>query len=181
MRWDDKLFSGTHEKWHWAVSREMVRALEELAVTTFTDHYLCIVSFDGGSISPGPEECALGWSCIGGVMVSPRLHPAVNIPCDTHDEWYIFRTPPEKFPKFDRFVNYGAFNLADPRQMAETFDPTWERSGLDWLYPLQERFWALLEQMDPIAYIGSGDNDIVVSTNRDFVSKFLAMARTGTT
>ena len=66
---------------------------------------------------------------------------------------------------------------ADPREVAATFDPTGERSGLDWLYPLQDAFWHQLELVDPEAYIASGGSDIVVSTNRAFVDRFLELAR----
>ncbi|MBC7857038.1 MAG: hypothetical protein IAF94_26710 [Pirellulaceae bacterium] len=52
--------------------------------------------------------------------------------------------------------------------MATTFDPTWERSGLDWLYPIQERFWAQVNKLSPLSYIAIGDNEVVVTRNKSF-------------
>lgn len=48
------------------------------------------------------------------MMVSPPLHEGLDVPCDQFDEWYIFEDAGSRIREFDRFVNYGSFNLADP-------------------------------------------------------------------
>mgnify|MGYP006923745267 FL=1 len=35
--------------------------------------------------------------------------------------------------------------------------------------PIQERFWWQMKQIDPIAFIASGDIDIAVSRNEEFI------------
>ena len=177
MRWDDPVFSGTHSEWHWAVSCREIPRLGALIAEHFAGQYLCITAFDSGPIEPSPDELAIGWSLMDEVMVSPPLTQDFEIPKDQFDEWYVVDRQPTSFAQIHRFVNYMHFNLADPREVAATFDPTWERSGLNWLYPLQDAFWHQLELVDPEAYIASGGSDIVVSTNRAFVDRFLELAR----
>ena len=40
--------------------------------------------------------------------------------------------------------------------------------GLDWLYPIQERFWSQIETLRPISYIASGDNEVLVTRSSEF-------------
>jgi hypothetical protein len=173
MKWDDTLFRGQRDDWHWVVSRRMVLRLPELVGNYFPNCVLCITAFDSGHIQPSAEERALGWSTLGDVMISPPLRTGLDIPCDQYDEWFIVAERPTAFPEFDAFVNYGDFNLADPHALAATFDPTWEHFGLDWLYPLQQQFWQIINEIQPAAYIASGDNDIVVSRSVPFVEAFI--------
>lgn len=176
MSWDDPIFSGTHSKWHWAVSCREIRHLGKLVAAHFARHYLCITAFDSGTIQPSPEELEIGWSLVDEVMVSPPLTPDLAIPNDQFDEWYIVEQRPTSFIPIHPFVNYMHFNLAEPREMAASFDSTWERSGLDSLYPLQDAFWHQIELINPKAYVASGASDIVVSTDRAFVDRFLDLA-----
>ena len=170
MRWDDSIFTGQNGQWHWIVSRKEIDDLANLVVKTHAGCRLWISAFDSGPISPSPEESAVGWKTVDGAMVSPPLVQGICVPCDNHDEWYVFEDDLPKAESFERFVNYGCFNLADPREMAASFDPTWERSGLDWLYPIQERFWSHLERLLPLSYVSSGDYDIVVTRRGGFAA-----------
>jgi hypothetical protein len=168
MRWDDRVFDGLHGSFAWFVSREMIDDLVNNVLRHHLGLRLWIVTFDSGVITPNNGELDAGWTVIGDAMVSPPLTLDLEIPCDQFGEWYIVNHAKLPERTFERFVNYGGFNLADPRKMAESFDPTWERSGLDWLNPIQERFWNQIESIMPVAYICSGDNDIVVTQHREF-------------
>jgi hypothetical protein len=59
-------------------------------------------------------------------------------------------------------------------EIYKTLDPTWERGGLDYLVPIQERFWAQTERVDPVSYIAMGDLDVVVSKRREFIEHLRA-------
>jgi len=149
--------------------RDMIPDLDKLVIQYHPDSRLCITAFDSGSITPSIEERELGWSLADNVMVSPQLGEISYIPHAEYDEWYVFDRVPESIGGFECFVNYGSFNLADPRQMAASFDSTWERSGLDWLYPIQDRFWSQLDQLSPVTYVASGDCDIIVTQKFELV------------
>ena len=101
-------------------------------------------------------------------MISPPLSVGLEIPSDQHNDWYIFGEDQPSLGEFERFVIYGGFNFADPREMASSYDPTWDRSALDWLYPIQERFWTQLDRLAPVSYISNGDNDVVVTRLAEF-------------
>jgi hypothetical protein len=171
MRWDDRTYCGERDEWKWFVSRPQIQGLLELVLSEHFGARLWICTFDSGTISPDEDERLAGWSVVDGMMVSPPLHEGLDVPCDQYDEWYIFEDASSRIREFDRFVNYGGFNLADPKRMAESFDPSWERGGLDYLNPLQEGFWAQIDVLRPISYVGSGDNDVVVTRKPSFAAK----------
>jgi hypothetical protein len=137
---------------------------------------LCITACDGGPISPCPEEQARGWIVRGNVLVSPPLAEGLEIPHDQYDEWYLLDEPPPSDWSPEVFVNYGGFTLVPIEEIYKTYDPTWDRHGLDYLVPIQERFWAQVERVNPVSYIAMGDQDIVVSRRRDFVEQLRAGA-----
>jgi hypothetical protein len=168
MRWDDDIFQDQHDEWKWFVCRNVIENLPSLVIQEHPSCRLWITTFDSGTITPSAEELAIGWSSIDGAMVSPRLRAGLDIPSDHYDEWYIFDADRLALGQFERFVNYGGFNLADPRSMAKSFDPTWEPSGLDWLCAIQDRFWIQLDRLGPVSYIASGDNDVVVTRHHGF-------------
>lgn len=176
MRWDDCIFTGTHEGWSWLVVRAMVRELPAMTTAYHQGQRLCITAFDSGSIEPSPEERKVGWTMIDGVMVSPPLTPDTDLPCDGYDEWYIFSSLPTKFDFMDRYVNYEGFNLACPHALAESQDPTWDRKHYDWLGPLQQRFWEQMHRAEPTSYVASGAADIVVTRHPDFFRQALHAA-----
>jgi hypothetical protein len=176
MRWDDLIFTGLRDDWHWVVVREMIRELPILATQFHVGNRLCISAFDSGPISPSQEETSLGWSLIGELMVSPPLAANTEIPCDGHDEWYIFSRMPNAIDIKHRCVNYFGFTLADPKQLAASQDPTWDRTKCDWLVPLQENFWRDIDRLNPVSYVSSGDYDIVVTKNHQFAESILTLA-----
>lgn len=168
MRWDSPSFEGIHDGWQWFVSNSRLNDLLRLVVRGHLGHRLWITAFDGGPICPSAQEIVRGWKVVDSAMVSPPLEEGIDVPYDEFDEWYIFDDDRSRLSDVERFVNYSGFNLADPRAMAESFDPTWERSGLDWLYPIQERFWQQIDRLAPMSYISSGDRDVVVTKCHSF-------------
>lgn len=168
MRWDSPTFEGKHGDWRWFVSRSQIRDILRLVVREHFGQRLWITTFDSGTITPNAEQVSAGWKVVDSAMVSPPLVEGLEIPYEQFDEWYIFNDDHARLHDFERFVNYGGFNLADPRAMAESFDPTWERSGLDWLYPIQRQFWQQINNLSPVSYIGSGDYDVVVTQSPSF-------------
>jgi hypothetical protein len=109
-------------------------------------------------------------------MDSSPLVEGLDIPHDQYDEWYLFEEPPPAAWQPEVFVNYGGFTLAPIADILSTYDPTWDRRGLDYLVPIQERFWAQLERVDPVTYGAVGDYDVVVSKRREFIERLRAQA-----
>lgn len=107
-------------------------------------------------------------SVVDGMMVSPPVSEHLDVPQNQFDEWCLFPDASSRIREFERFVNYGGFTLADPRSVTASFDASWERDALDWLYPVQERFWSQIETLRPISYIATGDNDVLVTRNPSF-------------
>jgi hypothetical protein len=170
LGWDDPYFSGERGEWAWFVSRAPVEELMDLIRGEHSGDRLWICTFDSGSITPDETELAAGWSVVEGAMVSPPLGGGLEIPCDQSDEWYVFPDASARLGNFERFVSYGGFTLADPAAMAASFDPSWERNGLDWLYPIQERFWSQIDRLRPVSYISTGDNEVIVTRNPGFAA-----------
>jgi hypothetical protein len=168
--------SGRHGHFHWLVTPSSLPSLGETAVRFHLGLCLCITAFDSGPILPSPEEQAAGWVARRNVMVSPPLAEGLDIPYDQYDEWYLLNEPlpPEWEPEV--FVNYGGFTLVPVEEIYKTFDPRWERGGLDYLVPIQERFWAQMERVAPVSYIAMGDLDVVVSKRREFIEHLRAGA-----
>lgn len=176
MRWDDRIFSGTHGKWWWLVVRDELPSLLEVVTENHIGQRLCVTAFDSGPITPSSEETALGWTLRDDVMISPPLTTGCTIPCGEFDEWYIFRDLPDSLFGAERFVNYSGFNLADPKLLAASQDPTWDRAAFDSLIPLQVRFWKELDRVMPSTYIGRGDYDVVVTSMPGFAKRMLELA-----
>ncbi len=154
---------------HWLVSPSQVWPLTDLVLRFHHGLHLCVTAFDSGPIRPSEDEIAQGWTMQGNVMVSPPLNSTLSIPRDQYDEWYILARPAFAGAEIEVFVNCGGFTLVAPEETYKTFDPTWMRQGLDWLTPIQERFWSQLERLNPETYVAVGDNDVVVSRNRRFI------------
>ena len=171
MNWDDPVYRGERGEWTWIVSRAPMGELLDLVIAEHIGARLWICTFDSGTITPNAEEKAAGWTVVDGAMVSPSIQPGLDVPCEQYDEWYIFEDARSRIQHLERFVNYGGFNLADPKKMEGSFDPSWERGTLEYLYPLQARFWAQLELLRPISYIGCGDKDVVVTRNLVFAAR----------
>ena len=131
-----------------------------------------MASFDGGSAVPSDDERKLGWRELDDAMVLPSLRGNIDIPRDGFDEWQILEKEPTAIHPLERSVNVGGFRLAGPREIAGSYDPTWERDGLDRLYPIQQAFWAQLDRLQPLACIGMGDFEIIVTTDTIFVDLY---------
>ena len=176
MKWNDPWFSGTHDEWFWIDCRFQIDELPQLVSDHHGGNRLAIATFDSGSITPTPEERALGWSVVDEAMVSPPLTPRVKIPREDYDEWYIFPELPERVSILDRFVNHGGFTLADPTKLAASHNPPWHPSDCDWLVPLQMVFWENLTSINPITYVSSGDWNIVVTKLQPFAQSVTQVA-----
>jgi len=150
--------------------------LVEVTLRFHAGSRLCITAFDGAPLRLSPEETAVGWTAGRSVVVSPPLDDGTVIPRDEYDEWYVLDGPPPHEWQPEIFVNYGGFTLEAVEEIYKTYDPTWDRHGLDYLVPIQERFWAQIERIDPISYIAMGDQDVVVSKRLEFIEHLLAGA-----
>jgi len=177
MHWNDRIFTGSHGKWSWLIVRDIIPNLARLVANAHIGQRLCITAFDSGPLSPSPEEETLGWTSYADIMVSPPLTADIRIPCGEFDEWYVFPSPPKSLAVTDRYVNYMDFNLADPTMLAASYDPTWDQSGLDWLVPLQEKFWSEINRLAPSSYIASGDCEIIATSMPSFAKLMLDVAR----
>lgn len=64
-------------------------------------------------------------------MVSPPLAEGLEIPFDRYDEWYLLDESPHADWRPEVFVNYGRFTLQPTSAIYKTYDPTWEKIGLE--------------------------------------------------
>ena len=161
------MIAGQLGRFHWVVSTDFLPLLK-VALPCHLGLRLCITACDSGPIRPGPIDLAAGWATVGDVMVSPPVTPALEVPQGEYDEWYFLGAEPPSDWRPEVFVNYGGFTL--------TPDPTARALGHGSLPFLEERerFWRQLDQIDPVSYIASGDLDIAVSQNRDFIDRLRA-------
>ncbi len=161
--------SGKYKEYYWLVSSEALWSIEKLVVAYHEDRKLGITSFDSGPLKPTEEEKHLGWKFENEVMYSPRLKEGLEIPHDQYDEWYIDSDLELPTEGLEVFVNYGGFSLVPPEESYKEFDPSWEKGTLDFLKPIQIRFWAQIEKLDPETFVAVGDNDVVVSKSKNFI------------
>ncbi len=168
--------TGQHGRFYWLVAPSSLESLAELTVRCHPALHLCITAFDSGPISPDADELASGWTTKGKIMVSPPLVEGLEIPLDQYDEWYLLEQPPASEWQPEVFVNYGGFTIVPTEEILKTYDPTWDRHGLDWLVRIQERFWEQMERVNPVSYVAMGDCDVVVSQRRAFIERLRADA-----
>ncbi len=161
--------SGRHKEYYWLVSREALWGLEKLVISHHENMILAITSFDSGPLKPTAEELELGWKYNNEVMYSPRLKAGLDIPNDQYDEWYISKELEFANGTPEVFVNYGGFSLVPPDESYKEFYVSWEKDTLDFLIPIQFRFWSQIEEISPETFVAVGDNDVVVSKNRGFI------------
>jgi hypothetical protein len=166
--------TGQHGRFYWLVASRSLPSIAEIVVQCHPTLRLCITAFDSGPITPSADELALGWTTHGKGMVSPPLGDCLHIPHDGYDEWYLLEEPPASDWEPDIFVNYGGFTLVSMEEILKSYDPTWDRHGLDWLVPIQERFWEQMERINPVSYVAMGDNDVVVSQRRELIERLRA-------
>ncbi len=134
---------------------------------------LAITSFDSGPLKPSKEEIELGWRDRDKIMYSPCLSKSIDIPHDQYDEWYVASTLVLESDALEVFVNYGGFSLVPPEESYKEFDPSWEKNSLDFLKPIQSRFWYQIEKICPETFVAIGDNDVVVSKNKQFIEAII--------
>jgi hypothetical protein len=163
--------TGQTGRFFWLVAPSPLASLAETTVRYHPGLRLCITAFDSGPILPDPEETALGWTTVGKVLASPPLSDGVDIPHDHYDEWYLLERPPAPGWEPEVFVSYLGFTLVPTEEILESYDPTWDRHGVDWLVPIQERFWQQMETVRPITYVAMGCNDVVVSQRREYIER----------
>jgi hypothetical protein len=160
--------TGNHGEYQWLVSPQ-IWLLPGLVQRHHEGLYLCIAAFDSGPIKPSDDEIAQGWRLQGSILISPPLHATLYIPHAENDEWYLFSQPDMPEAVSEIFVRYGGFTLVAPEDTYKTYDPTWEKHGLEWLGPLQEQFWEQIERLNLETYVAMGENDIVVSRHQPFM------------
>ena len=168
--------SGHNGEYKWIAVPFEITSLRELTISSHIGARLVITAFDSGPLQPSAEELEAGWSMDEGIMISPPLRNTLVVPCEQYDEWYIFAETPRDFRPAEIFVNYGCFTLAPPQELLKTYDATWDRHGVDWLVPLQESFWQIIDRYRPVSYIGRGDNDVIATRNEAFFERLLAAA-----
>lgn len=122
--------------------------------------YLVITVFDGGPLTPNPEDAKNGRTVYGNTLRSPRIVSTDSLPHAGYDEWYTFAEP-RKLDNPNIFVNYGGWDLRDPSYPLQGIEPTWDIVGIkyeiEYFTEVQEKFWSQLEQFSPELYIADRD------------------------
>jgi acetyl esterase/lipase len=173
------IHTGEYGEYRWLVSGSQIWPLSGLVLGSHRRLRLCITSFDSGPLRLADEEVAQGWTTQGDVAISPPVSEGLAVPHDQYDEWYLLDRPTIDTGDIEVFVNYGGFTLVPPAETYQTFDPTGEKARLDWLAPIQERFWRQLDRLKPETFVAMGDNDIVVSRNHRFIQNVREAAEPG--
>jgi len=164
------MWTGLTQEYHWLVTSDTILGARDSFIKHHCGDLLYVTSFDSGPLLINDDEKRLGWIQRGPIAVSPPISENIEIPHDQYDEWYFSKSELTFPTEIELFVNYGAFNLASPDQLTRDDDPSWERGRCDYLYPLQENFWAQIATIQPESYIATGDLDIYVSRNEHLIS-----------
>lgn len=167
--------TGQQGEYRWLVSGPEIGDLADIVVRFHLGLRLCITAFDSGPLRLTKEELEQGWSTNRSVAISPPIVESVVIPHDQYDEWYVLENAPYFESDIEVFVNYVPFTLVPPTETHKTFDPTWEKCGLESLALAQERFWNQLQRLHPRTFVASGDNDVVVSRDYRFIEAVRAV------
>ena len=131
--------------------------------------FLASTALDGGPITVAPEAREDGWVQVGQGPAYANLTQGFEIPRGQSDEWYLLEQESPASWQSDPFLNYRGFTPIPGAELNLERDSTWDRHGLDYLIPLQERFWKVTDQYRPISFIATGDYDIVVSRRLEFM------------
>ena len=145
--------SGVKGKYRWLEFNESHLNFVEEIIKSQAGAILYITSFDSGPIFPSEKEKNEGWFSQDQIMVSPKLKIGIEIPYDNYDEWYFFDKLIEFPSEQEVFVNYFGFSLVPVDEQLKDFDPTWEHDALDWLRPIQKRFWNQIVTLEPLTYV----------------------------
>jgi len=160
------IHTGKHDEYWWLAWEYAIPSLADLVVRFHLGLRACVTSFDSGPLILSQDEVANGWSTHGGLTISPPLKVGFSIPHDQYDEWLLVNHADFEKAEIEVFVNYGGFTLVPPDEIS---DPTYDKNMLQWLPPLQERFWLQMKRVRPESYAALGDNDIVASRNERFI------------
>lgn len=168
--------TGRHGLYQWLVAPTFPTSLVKLTVRFHPSLRLCITAVEGGYFSPSSQALAAGWSNRGKVTVSPPLAEGLDIPLDEYEEWYLLAEPPPSEWAPEVFVWNACFTLVPVEELYNTYDPTWDKHGLDYLIPIQERFWVQIKRVEPVTYIAMGDQFVVVTRRSEFLERLKADA-----
>ena len=146
--------TGKSHDYFWLVSSAEIDGIDKLIIKYHRNYILHLATFDSGPLAPSDEEKSQGWSTDGEIMFSPPLRAEVTIPYEQYDEWYLSKEKLNFPVGFDRFVNYGGFNVAPDSE----FEPD-----------ILDEFWKQLIGINPETYVAIGDNDIVISKNETLI------------
>lgn len=156
MHWNDKLFTGKQDDWHWGVAISNEANPYPLLLNAFPQKFL--VDYPNKSKAH---------------VIRANYSPYA----DEHDgyEWFVFDKPSCIPTSFQSFTCYSCFNLADYTQLTRSLDPTWDQHPFDELPSLQLAFWHQLDTLQPLAYLGLAFDHrlIIVSKDHSFVSDML--------
>ncbi len=152
--------------------RAFISAVLPILRRTVAGQRVLVSSFDSGRMRPSAEELEQGWSQHPAGACSPPLSATVEIPWEQFDEWWVFPSGQgaAAFPAYEPFVNQHGWSLQTPAALTASFDDTWEKDVFDWLPAVQGRFWALVRQHRPTAYIANGDRVIVATSRPDVIA-----------
>lgn len=113
----------------------------------------------------GPVADWLGWSDQRGVAVIRAVDDSTVVPIENETECYVTSGRSFDAGNLVVFATEPLFTLVSPAELYRFFDPTWERSGLETLSSMQERFWTQINRLQPETYLSTGGNDVAVSRN----------------
>jgi hypothetical protein len=153
--------TGKAQGFFWLVADFEIVKLPEMIIQYHEGQILHLATFDSGPLLPTEEEVHQGWYTENEIMISPQLTKELHIPHEQYDEWYISRNI-LKFPKnLERFVNYGGFTLEPAEEGMKYF---------------QAQFWDQLISINPATFVAIGDNDIVVSKEKQLIDEITKFA-----
>jgi hypothetical protein len=164
----DEPFVGQTANYRWfATTRHVLHDLLVACPEVVLGKCVVVSSFDSGTLVPTAEELRKGWLAQGRLAVLPYVATVGDLPHDLYDEWYVFASP--TIPDVaEIFVNHGGFTL-QPVSVSYEFEQAQRAVGFmadlkmiqqkaDNQQGLIDSFWAQIERIRPMTYIGDGDN-----------------------
>lgn len=148
---------GRHDNFQWLNSRKAV--LQDFLVRCpqiVVGKIVLITSFDGARLKLSQQELDSGWHYHHSHAMSPRIPNVEAVPYDSLSEWYILNSPDELEVK-EVFVTHQGFGLSNGRIRFQK-----QSKVLD---EIEIRFWRQLTKLNPLAYLGNGDNLVFATTD----------------
>jgi hypothetical protein len=149
--------AGSKGEYHWLTTgQDDLGTLITRCPQIFLGRYLAVTSLDSGPLDLNEEEIASGWQRRGDIAYSPRIESVEKLRygvCAGYDEWYVSESPLDLGQiiagnifearlgpgRVQAFVNFIGFGFHDPEMDS----------------PVQ-LFWAQLEWIHPMCYVGDG-------------------------